>query len=272
MAIKNLIGKSAALIITIAILLLLTSPLWIGWIMEYEHNKTKHVLANYSLQCEKGAVEEREIWSKLGIAIFCENEGLKHGIWQAWDGGYMHISGSYLEGKKHGTWKYYNAYGEQWGEKHYSHGDETSQLINLLKADLVLVQKKERKLQLIKNGKSYRTYNIRLGSNPTGHKQKQGDERTPEGKYVLDSRDENSKYYKSIHISYPNTEDLKNAKKTNTDLGGDIVIHGQPKHFGWAWRFLNLWDWTNGCIAVNNQDMDEIWDFVDNGTPILIKP
>lgn len=272
MTIKKLTGMAAALVITIAILLLLTSPLWIGWIMEYEHNKTRHVLANYSLQCEEGAVEEREIWSKLGIAIYCEKEGVKHGIWQAWDGGYMHISGSYAEDKKHGIWKYYNAHGEQWAEKHYSNGEEILPLTNLLKADLVLVEKKERKLHLIKNEKIYRTYNVRLGSNPTGHKQKQGDKRTPEGKYLLDSRNENSQYYKSLHISYPNSKDLINAKKLNVDPGGDIMIHGQPNYFGWAWRLFSLWDWTNGCIAVNNQDMDEIWDLADNGTPILIKP
>lgn len=272
MTIKKLVVVTAAFIFSIAILLLLTSTLWIGWIMEYEHNKTKHVLANYTLQCGKNSIEERDVWSKLGIAIFCKKENVQHGIWEAWDGGYMHISGNYIQGKKHGTWKYYNAYGEQWGEKQFSHGEETSPLINLLIADSVLVEKKVRKLYLVKDDKRYRTYKISLGSESIGHKISKDDKRTPEGLYVLDSRNNDSQYYKSIHITYPNNKDLKNAEKANTDLGDNILIHGQPNNFGWAWRLLRFWDWTNGSIAVNNQDMDEIMEFTETGTPILIKP
>ncbi len=272
MKLKKFIDATAALLITVALLLLLTSPLWIGWMMEYEHDKTKNALADVTLQCDDGSIEEREVWSKLGIAIFCEKDGVKHGVWQAWDGGYMHIFGEYAEGQKHGTWKYFNAYGEQWGERRYANGKEASKLVNLLTADSVLVNKKERKLHLIKNGNTYRTYNVRLGANPVGHKQKQGDERTPEGNYVLNTRNENSKFYKSIHISYPNHEDRKQAQKVAVEPGNAILIHGQPNGFGWAWRLLNLWDWTDGCIAVSNQDMDEIWNLVEDGTSIVITP
>ncbi len=272
MQLKKFLGVSTALLITVALLLLLTSPLWIGWMMEHEYNKTKNALANHSLQCEEGSFEKREVWSKLGIAIFCEKNETKHGIWQAWDGGYMHISGKYLNGEKHGLWKYFNARGEQWGERSYDKGKEVSKLVNLLTADSVLLKKSERKLRLIKNGKTYRTYDVSLGANPLGHKQKQGDERTPEGLYLLDNRNENSKFYKSIHISYPNNEDKKKALEAGFDPGGEIMIHGQPNGIGWAWRILKLFDWTDGCIAVNNEDMDEIWDLVKNGTPIEITP
>ena len=270
MKLKKLFGVTAALSITVALLLLLTSPLWIGWMMEHEHNKTKHAIANVSLQCDTGGIEKREVWSKLGIAIFCEKDGVKHGAWQAWDGGYMHISGAYVAGNKHGTWKYFNANGEQWGNRIYQAGKEASGLVNLLTADSVLVKKNERKLYLIKNDKAYRTYTVRLGANSVGHKQEPGDGRTPEGNYVLISRNENSKFYKSIHIAYPNSGDK--ALEGELDPGGEIMLHGQPNGFGWAWRLLSLWDWTDGCIAVNNQSMDEIWNLVENGTSIEITP
>lgn len=272
MKLKKFIAISAALSITVASLLLLTSPLWIGWIMEHEHNKTKVATADISLPCKDGASEKRAVWSKLGIAIFCEKQGNKHGPWQAWDGGYMHISGEYVEGRKHGIWKYFNANGEQWGERKYSKGEVVSILENLLVADSVLVEKKERKLYLIQNGNIYRTYNIRLGSEPSGHKQQPDDQRTPEGQYVLDFRDEDSGYYKSFHISYPNRTEQKHAAQNKLNLDNKLFIHGQPNGFGWAWRVFSLWDWTDGSIAVNNQDMDEILSLVKDGTPIKIIP
>ncbi len=272
MKIKKLFGVSIALFITVGLILLLTSTLWIGWMMEYEHNKTKYSIATVSFQCNKGAIEKREVWSKLGIAIFCEKNGVKHGVWQAWDGGYMHISGEYVEGIKHGTWDYFNANGEQWGKRVYENGKEDAGVIRLLSADSVVLNKKARKLYLKKSSKIYRTYNVRLGSQPVGHKQRAGDGRTPEGHYVLDSRIENSKYYKSIHLSYPNTEDQKQAQKGGLNPSGEIMLHGQPNGFGWAWRLLALWDWTDGCIAVNNQDMDELWNLIENGTSIEITP
>ena len=270
MKIKSLIGIFAALLITAALLLLLTSPLWIGWMMEYEHNKTKNAVANISLVCEQGAVEEREVWSKLGIAIFCMKDGEKQGAWQAWDGGYMHISGTYVDGKKHGTWKYFNANSEQWGTRNYIAGEEQSEVLTLLTADSVVVKKRERKLYLLKDGKRYRTYDVRLGPNPVGHKLKRDDGRTPEGVYVVTTKNENSKFYKSISLSYPNKPDLEQAQLIGIGLEDEIMIHAQPNGLGWAWRLLRLWDWTDGDIAVNNQDMDEIWELVESGTQIEI--
>ena len=272
MQLKKLLGAPIAMLITVFLLLLLTSPLWIGWMMEYEHNKTKNALANHKIQCKDGTAEKREVWSKLGIAIYCQKDNIKNGVWQAWDGGYMHISGEYMNGKKHGVWKYFNALGEQWGSRTYDAGEEVTELINLLTADSVLVRKQERRLDLIRNGTVYRSYAISLGAEPTGHKQEQGDKRTPEGHYMLDYRNEDSKYHKSIHISYPNNMDKKMAQKADVEPGGDIMIHGQPSGFGWAWRVLNLFNWTNGSIAVNNRDMDEILDLVQNNTPIEITP
>ena len=184
----------------------------------------------------------------------------------------MHIAGNFLEGKKNGVWKYFNALGEQWGERIYSNGQEISELVNLLLADSVLIKKNLRKLYLIKEGQPYRTYDVNLGAQPLGDKQEKGDERTPEGWYEIDYRKENSNYYKSLHISYPNKNDENNAIQAKRNLAEDIFIHGQPNGFGWAWRVLSLWDWTDGSIAVKNQDMDEIFNLVEDGTPIEILP
>jgi murein L,D-transpeptidase YafK len=111
-----------------------------------------------------------------------------------------------------------------------------------------------------------------FGSNPKGHKQQQGDERTPEGEYVLDYKNTNSSYYKSIHISYPNDQDRENAKKLGVSPGGDIMIHGQPNRWGKFSLVTQLFNWTNGCIALSNSDMDAVWNAVDPGTPIQIRP
>ncbi len=140
------------------------------------------------------------------------------------------------------------------------------------KADSVLVIKSESKLYLKKNGIVLKKYHIAFGANPKGHKQQKGDERTPEGKYVLDYKKENSSFYKAIHISYPNDNDKKRAKEKKVNLGGQIMIHGQKNGFGWL-SFITQWfNWTGGCIAVSNCAMDEIWNAVDVETPVEIKP
>lgn len=140
------------------------------------------------------------------------------------------------------------------------------------KADSVLVIKSESKLYLYKSGEVTAKYHVSFGANSTGHKQQEGDKRTPEGKYILDYKNANSNFYKSIHISYPNAQDRIRAKKKGVRPGGAIMIHGQKNGFGWMYFISRYFNWTDGCIAVSNRAMDEIWDSVDAGTPIVIRP
>ncbi|MBT2773701.1 L,D-transpeptidase family protein [Halomonas sp. ISL-60] len=142
----------------------------------------------------------------------------------------------------------------------------------LPQAEAVLVIKEERKLYLLRDGEPYREYGIALGGNPVGHKKEEGDQRTPEGDYVLDWRNPNSMAHLSLHVSYPNEEDQAQAEARGVSPGGMIMIHGQRNGFGWLGRLLQRWDWTDGCIAVTNVEMEEIWHAVQNGTPIRIEP
>lgn len=140
-------------------------------------------------------------------------------------------------------------------------------------ADYVLVKKSERKLYLYANNKKIKSYKIALGRQPTGHKQKEGDSRTPEGTYILDWRNPNSRFYRSIHVSYPTIQQTRSAEEAGVSPGGAIMIHGQPNEWGERIRLtFDKKDWTEGCIAVENQDMLEIWDLVKDGTPITIEP
>jgi len=138
--------------------------------------------------------------------------------------------------------------------------------------DHVIVYKQQRKLVLLSQGKEVKTYRVALGGDPVGPKERQGDHRTPEGSYVLDSRNAHSHFYKAFHISYPNQNDIALAKKLNVSPGGDIMLHGLPKDYAWLGKNHVLGDWTDGCIAVTNEEMDEIWESVRVGTPIDIKP
>ena len=140
------------------------------------------------------------------------------------------------------------------------------------KADSVLVIKSQSKLYLKKDGKILKEYRVAFGANPKGHKEQEGDERTPEGRYILDYKKINSEFYKSIHISYPNETDQQRARKSGVHPGGAIMIHGQKNGYGGLWWITQRFNWTDGCIAVSNRAMDEIWDSVDVGTPIEIKP
>jgi murein L,D-transpeptidase YafK len=140
------------------------------------------------------------------------------------------------------------------------------------RVDLVHVDKSERRMSLLSNGKVLRSYRIALGANPIGHKQQEGDERTPEGRYVLDWRNPNSCCMRSLHVSYPNAADKAAARRLGVDPGGMIMIHGQVNGFGWWGWLFQLFDWTNGCIAVTDAEMLEIWDMVQVGTPIEIDP
>lgn len=141
-----------------------------------------------------------------------------------------------------------------------------------VRADRVIVTKKERTLTLMNGDKVLKVYKVALGGNPVGPKQREGDHRTPEGTYVLDRRNPKSKYYRSIHISYPNDEDRERAHKLGVPPGGDVMVHGLPNGFGWLGATHREQDWTDGCIAVTDQEIDEIWNAVPDGTPIEIKP
>ena len=142
----------------------------------------------------------------------------------------------------------------------------------LLKADRVVVFKGERRLVLMRGDLVLRVYRIALGRNATGHKIKAGDERTPEGDYVLDSRLKDSKFYRALHISYPNWYDRSRAEFLDVPPGGAIMIHGQPNDVPTGYVGHPNIDWTNGCIAVTNGEMDEIWAMVADGTEISIYP
>lgn len=143
--------------------------------------------------------------------------------------------------------------------------------------DIIHVYKSQRYLVLQHQNKIIRRYPIRLGFSPIGHKVQEGDGKTPEGRYVIDWRNRQSSFYKSLHISYPNAKDQQNAQQLGVSTGGDIMIHGsattkQVKALPNLMRYFPQKDWTWGCIAVRNIDIDEIWQLVNNSTVIEIHP
>ena len=144
----------------------------------------------------------------------------------------------------------------------------------LTTADEVVVDKSDRRLKLMKGGQVMREYRVALGKDPVGHKYREGDQRTPEGEYVLDWRNHRSNYYKALHVSYPNLDDRLRAEEAGYKPGGMIMIHGKPNyiHSPTVLAEYDRLDWTNGCIAVNNKEMDEIWHAVRDGTTIRIVP
>jgi murein L,D-transpeptidase YafK len=139
-------------------------------------------------------------------------------------------------------------------------------------ADRILIEKKERRLTLISKGKVLKTYKIALGGNPNGPKERQGDNKTPEGTYVIDSRNRDSRYHLSLHISYPNEKDRKRAKQLGASPGGDIMIHGIKNGFAWVGDLHTEVDWTKGCIAVTDEEIEEIDKLAPNGTIVEIRP
>jgi murein L,D-transpeptidase YafK len=143
-----------------------------------------------------------------------------------------------------------------------------------VKAASIQVIKSERRLDLLdKAGRTIRSYKVSLGFTPDGPKIKEGDGRTPEGRYYIDKRNEKSKFFRSLHISYPNPSDVQRARSIGARTGGSIFIHGKPNDKSWIWwRRAQKQDWTNGCIAVSDDEMKEIWNVVQDGTPIIIKP
>lgn len=139
-------------------------------------------------------------------------------------------------------------------------------------ADYIVVEKAIRRMMLFSHDKVIRSYRIALGINPRGPKLVEGDHKTPEGRYLIDSRNENSGYHLSLHISYPNDIDREIAALAGVTSGGNIMIHGTSDAVEWMGKYHVMHDWTDGCIAVTNQEMEEIWRLVPDGTVIEIKP
>jgi murein L,D-transpeptidase YafK len=157
-----------------------------------------------------------------------------------------------------------------------AHTGVTTDLKADLKADRILVIKSKRQLLLLRGGQVLKTFPISLGRAPEGHKMREGDGRTPEGVYRIDGRNQKSWFHRSLHISYPNSFDAKQAQRLGVSPGGAIVIHGLPKdyrkfHRSFGPDFFKT-DWTEGCIAVSNKAIETIWELVENGTPIEIRP
>lgn len=138
--------------------------------------------------------------------------------------------------------------------------------------DKVIVMKSERVLILMKGDTILKSYKVALGRNPVGPKVSQGDYRTPEGIYNVDWRNANSRFYRSLHISYPSPADIEKAKALRLPPGRDIMIHGLPKGYDDVGELHRKYNWTKGCIAVTNAEIDEIWSLVPDGTPIEIRP
>jgi murein L,D-transpeptidase YafK len=138
--------------------------------------------------------------------------------------------------------------------------------------DSIVVEKRLHQLTLFRDGKVIRTYLVALGGQPRGAKVRAGDNRTPEGVYYIDARQPFSKYHLALHISYPAIADKQRAQALGTEPGGDIMIHGLPNGMGSAGALHRQNDWTNGCIALTDQEIEEIWSVVPIGTPIEIKP
>jgi tetratricopeptide (TPR) repeat protein len=139
-------------------------------------------------------------------------------------------------------------------------------------ADKILIEKKDRRLTLFSKGEVLKSYKIALGGNPEGPKERQGDSKTPEGSYVIDARNRGSQYHRSLHISYPNEKDKKRARELGVSPGGDIMIHGLKNGFSWVGEMHTGDDWTKGCIAVTDEEIEEIEKLVPNGTAVEIRP
>jgi len=138
--------------------------------------------------------------------------------------------------------------------------------------DRVVIEKSTRTLKLLAGDEIYRTYFVALGGAPEGAKVQEGDLRTPEGVYSIVARQPRSAFYRGLLISYPNAEDIARAEALGVDPGGAIMIHGLRNGYGWMGERHRRQDWTEGCIAVTNQEIDEIWQLVDIGTPVEIRP
>jgi murein L,D-transpeptidase YafK len=151
-------------------------------------------------------------------------------------------------------------------------GNAASHMQASAAVDSIVVSKSAHTLSLMSGKTVLKTYHVALGRGPAGAKQIEGDNRTPEGKYVIDEKKTATKFHKALHVSYPNPEDRARAAKLGKSPGGDIEIHGLPSAWGWLGKTQHAVDWTAGCMALSNDEIDEVWKMVSVGTPIEIDP
>ena len=138
--------------------------------------------------------------------------------------------------------------------------------------DRIVVEKSARKLSVFRDGKELKNYRVALGRNPIGAKQEEGDMKTPEGAYKIDSRNPQSDYHLALHVSYPSEEDVAHAAERGVNAGFDIMVHGIRNGDGWIGAFHRTHDWTAGCIALTDEEIEELWRVTPDGTPIEIRP
>jgi murein L,D-transpeptidase YafK len=141
-----------------------------------------------------------------------------------------------------------------------------------IRADRLVIDKSERTLTLWWHGVPLKVYRVALGGSPVGAKRKQGDKRTPQGRYSVADRHPNSRFHRALHLSYPNAADRAQARAEHVDPGGDIEIHGLKPGYEWVGSAHTLFDWTDGCIAVTNTEIEELWRAAPIGTPVEIRP
>ena len=138
--------------------------------------------------------------------------------------------------------------------------------------DRIVVEKSARKLAVFRDGKELKSYRVALGRNPVGAKEQEGDMKTPEGVYTIDYRNPQSDYHLALHVSYPSDEDTARAAERGVNAGFDIMIHGIANGSGWIGAFHRLHDWTAGCIALTDEEIEELYRVTPDGTPIEIRP
>jgi len=138
--------------------------------------------------------------------------------------------------------------------------------------DRIVVEKSARKLSIFANGKKLKSYRVALGRNPTGAKEQEGDMKTPEGIYAIDSRNRQSAFHLALHVSYPSDQDKARAAERGVNAGFDIMVHGIQNGLGWIGAFHRRHDWSAGCIAMTDEEIEELWRVTPDGTPIEIRP
>ena len=151
-------------------------------------------------------------------------------------------------------------------------GANISSASDLPQADRIVIVKSTRTLTLLREGKVLKTYKVALGGQPVGAKDRQGDNKTPEGRYTIDSRNQHSQFHLSLHISYPSAADRQRARRLGVNPGGDIFIHGGTPAWTGPAAERRILDWTLGCVAVTNAEIEEIWAMVKVGTRVEIRP